>query len=115
MLIKKEYLDQRHKTGNSGINGQAWYKLQAQRAVNQAIGRVIRHIKDYGAILLMDDRYAKNSVEISRWLNDCKKVYRKVDDLESDLESFFKSNCPDWKPSNTLPAQMSAFLEKAHP
>ena len=37
------------------ISGQDWYQQQALRAVNQAIGRVIRHRGDYGAILLCDD------------------------------------------------------------
>lgn len=50
--------------------------------MNQAIGRVIRHVGDYGAIILMDDRYSKNAVEISKWLNDCKKVFQDVPTLE---------------------------------
>ena len=41
------------------LSGSDWYKQQASRAVNQAVGRVIRHKHDYGAILLCDDRYAK--------------------------------------------------------
>ncbi len=40
-----------------GISGEAWYKQQASRAVNQAVGRVIRHRHDYGAIILCDERY----------------------------------------------------------
>jgi len=40
-----------------GLGGQDWYRLQASRAVNQAIGRVIRHRKDYGAIILCDSRH----------------------------------------------------------
>lgn len=36
--------------------GQEWYRQQAFRAVNQAIGRVIRHKEDYGAIFLCDQR-----------------------------------------------------------
>lgn len=38
------------------LTGQEWYKQQAFRAVNQAIGRVIRHKEDYGAIFLCDCR-----------------------------------------------------------
>lgn len=36
--------------------GDDWYTLQAFRAVNQAVGRCIRHIRDHGAIVLIDDR-----------------------------------------------------------
>ena len=34
-----------------------WYSQEAARAVNQAIGRVIRHRHDYGAIIFCDDRF----------------------------------------------------------
>jgi len=54
IVTKKDYLDRKHVHGKSKINGNAWYKLQACRAVNQAIGRVIRHAGDFGAIVLLD-------------------------------------------------------------
>jgi regulator of telomere elongation helicase 1 len=47
-----------------------WYQLEASRAVNQAIGRVIRHRNDYGAILLCDTRFGSQSFrqQLSAWL-----------------------------------------------
>jgi regulator of telomere elongation helicase 1 len=40
-----------------GLSGEQWYVQQASRAVNQAMGRVIRHRHDYGAIILCDERF----------------------------------------------------------
>ena len=48
----------RNPNGLVGISGKDWYNIQATRSVNQAIGRVIRHVQDFGAILLFDSRFA---------------------------------------------------------
>ena len=68
--IKKEVMDsklfkskKRPASGSDAnqdelISGDSWYVQQAIRAVNQAIGRVIRHKEDYGAILLCDERFS---------------------------------------------------------
>ncbi|CUF28197.1 DEAD/DEAH box RNA helicase, putative [Bodo saltans] len=39
-------------------SGEAWYRTDAVKAVNQAMGRCLRHVKDYGAVVLLDERYA---------------------------------------------------------
>ena len=39
------------------MSGMDWYVQQAARAVNQAVGRVIRHRNDYGAVVLLDERF----------------------------------------------------------
>lgn len=39
------------------LTGEEWYSQQASRAVNQAVGRVIRHRHDYGAIIFCDERF----------------------------------------------------------
>lgn len=41
------------------LTGEEWYSQQASRAVNQAVGRVIRHRHDYGAIIFCDERLLK--------------------------------------------------------
>lgn len=38
------------------LTGEEWYSQLASRAVNQAVGRVIRHRHDYGAIIFCDER-----------------------------------------------------------
>jgi len=59
--------------------------------VNQAIGRVIRHVQDYGSIILIDERYnwQANRSQISRWLRDRVKVFGNTEELKSSLETFF--------------------------
>lgn len=62
--------------------------------MNQAIGRVIRHVKDYGAVFLCDERYSSNNVEISKWMRDRKKVWDRtnIERLEDEVKGFFKAN-----------------------
>ncbi|MEW5308935.1 MAG: hypothetical protein WDW38_000855 [Sanguina aurantia] len=45
-------------SGESPLSGEAWYQLQAFRALNQAVGRCIRHKFDFGAVVLLDTRFA---------------------------------------------------------
>ncbi|CDW74129.1 regulator of telomere elongation helicase 1 homolog [Stylonychia lemnae] len=92
VITKKDYLDRKYAQQKSQINGNMWYKLQACRAINQAIGRVIRHVNDFGAIILMDERYKSHNIEISKWLNQRKQFYSYLPELESDLERFFIAN-----------------------
>ena len=52
------------------LSGTEWYNQAAHRAVNQAIGRVIRHRHDYGAVILLDHRFAeqRNRDGLSKWV-----------------------------------------------
>jgi chromosome transmission fidelity protein 1 len=47
-----------------------YYENLCMRGVNQAIGRAIRHSKDYAAILLVDDRYFRSSIQekFPKWI-----------------------------------------------
>ncbi|XP_053678569.1 regulator of telomere elongation helicase 1 homolog [Anopheles nili] len=68
--LKKQYLDSNRTRENELITGDYWYSLEASRAVNQAIGRVIRHKDDYGAILLCDSRFQnpRQKSQLSTWI-----------------------------------------------
>lgn len=66
--LKKDYLQINRNQKNQLQSGQDWYNMEATRAVNQAIGRVIRHKDDYGAILLCDQRFHTYKNGLSRWV-----------------------------------------------
>jgi Fanconi anemia group J protein len=67
-----------------------WYSLQAFRAVNQALGRCIRHLKDYGALFLIDARYAEKTTSLARWLSKSFKVYSSFGFMNEKLKEFYK-------------------------
>ena len=53
--------------------GQEYYENLCMRAVNQSIGRSIRHIGDFSAIVLADRRYStRPSVvrKLPKWIGD---------------------------------------------
>lgn len=57
---------------SSQLNGNEWYSIQGFRALNQALGRVIRHKDDWGVILLVDLRYKheRSKKRLSRWIRE---------------------------------------------
>jgi len=104
--LKRLYMYSNTKCGNSdqqAVSGSAWYSQQAMRAVNQSIGRVIRHIKDYGAVILCDERFAPptNRSMLSAWLRPSLKVYSAFGDFSRSLSAFFKAKL--LKPAEPLP------------
>lgn len=68
IIEKKKYLDAERIERTRLPSGKEWYILDAIRTANQAMGRVIRHKLDYGAMLLCDGRYKKNQNHISPWI-----------------------------------------------
>ena len=80
------------------LSGSDWYVQQAARAVNQAVGRVIRHRFDYGAIILADSRFAaargssSAHSQLSRWLQPYISVASKYGELPRSLVQFYQRN-----------------------
>lgn len=93
IVLKKRYLDQCNAENREYLRGDEWYSLEATRAVNQAIGRVIRHRNDYGAILLLDERfdYGKVRQNLSMWLRQHIKVAKNFGEVIKDIRHFFQS------------------------
>lgn len=76
-------------------SGAEWYEMQAFRALNQALGRVVRHRFDYGAILLLDARFRQERVlsQLPCWTREAVKgtdVMMKHDKVVERLDAFYK-------------------------
>ncbi|XP_031744973.1 ATP-dependent DNA helicase DDX11 isoform X2 [Cucumis sativus] len=82
--------------------GKEYYENLCMKAVNQSIGRAIRHINDYAAILLVDVRYTSNSSKRSfshpadklpKWIKDCLIASTEnYGEVHRRLNQFFKVN-----------------------
>jgi hypothetical protein len=127
--LKKEFLDKALTSGNikasadggfggsiaaSGasnrLSGQDWYTQQAHRAVNQAIGRVIRNKSDYGAVLLLDSRFGqdRNRDGLSSWLRPHIRKDEGFGTAIRTLATFFKGARDKAKEMEKAEAQAAA-------
>lgn len=92
---KMAYNDNRKKYGNElYLDGREWYNIQAFRAINQAIGRCIRHKDDWGAIILLDARFDKSVnrntaiSKLSKWVRDKLYSFDNYSFFLNQLENF---------------------------
>ncbi|MES1911677.1 MAG: hypothetical protein MHM6MM_004075 [Cercozoa sp. M6MM] len=85
---KRAFLDRKQR----GL-GNEWYQQQALRAVNQSIGRVVRHRGDYASIILLDDRFTEGRTQdaITKWLRPFVRVSPSFPSLLSQVRQFFAS------------------------
>ncbi|XP_057385950.1 regulator of telomere elongation helicase 1 isoform X4 [Balaenoptera acutorostrata] len=102
VVLKMQFLDE--MKGQNGardqppapapqfLSGHDWYRQQASRAVNQAIGRVIRHRHDYGAVFLCDHRFssADARAQLPSWVRPHVKVYDSFGHVIRDVAQFFR-------------------------
>uniref|UniRef100_A0A915Q0K1 Helicase ATP-binding domain-containing protein n=1 Tax=Setaria digitata TaxID=48799 RepID=A0A915Q0K1_9BILA len=89
---KKKYNDD-HCTKLQILSGDEWYTMQAYRALNQALGRCLRHRSDWGSILMLDERLLQtrtnpNAKRVSRWIREQLRPLTSYKHFLSELTSF---------------------------
>ncbi|XP_041918787.1 Fanconi anemia group J protein isoform X2 [Alosa sapidissima] len=89
--LKMKYNDH-HCKARGLLTGSRWYEIQAYRALNQALGRCIRHKNDWGALILVDDRFRSNPNKyitgLSKWVRQLVQHHNNFGDAMQSLVSF---------------------------
>uniref|UniRef100_A0A671MU76 DNA 5'-3' helicase n=1 Tax=Sinocyclocheilus anshuiensis TaxID=1608454 RepID=A0A671MU76_9TELE len=89
--LKMKYND-KHAKSRGLLPGSRWYEIQAYRALNQALGRCIRHRNDWGALILVDDRFRTNPNKyitgLSKWVRQLVRHHDTFTGAMQSLESF---------------------------
>ncbi len=90
VVAKRAYNDRKSYEGPHQT-GEAWYTTQSARSVNQAVGRVIRHKDDYGAIVLLDKRYPTPAViaRLPGWIRSRVTQPPTATTVVTELQQFF--------------------------
>ncbi|XP_060598706.1 uncharacterized protein LOC132752402 [Ruditapes philippinarum] len=89
--LKREYND-KHKIDRGLLSGGDWYEIQAFRALNQALGRCIRHRKDWGALIIVDDRFVKRTKKILQERPGKNKNLMLFCQVYKDIKGIFNHN-----------------------
>eukprot|EP00762_Andalucia_godoyi_P000693 ANDGO_05402.mRNA.1 Regulator of telomere elongation helicase 1 homolog len=93
--IKDSRVDAKKKYNDSLVSkrglldSQTWYTLQAFRACNQAMGRVVRHQRDFGTVYLLDSRFARYRGYLSKWVQKALRPVSAWNDALQTTRAFF--------------------------
>ena len=102
--LKRKYNDE-HCKNRGLLSGSDWYEIQAFRALNQALGRCIRHKNDWGALVIVDDRFCKNPKRyckgLSKWVRLKVKTYQTFQLANSSLASFCHARQSGYSPEKS--------------
>ncbi|THD19888.1 Regulator of telomere elongation helicase 1 [Fasciola hepatica] len=115
--LKMAYLDEQHtellnqvsrKKTDGAISvashptGRMWYNIQAWRTVNQSVGRVIRHHRDFGTVFLCDQRFATAAAQsqLPKWMQSSVRVYEQVQPAIKETSVFYKIARTKYKNQN---------------
>ncbi|KAE9003774.1 ATP-dependent DNA helicase [Phytophthora fragariae] len=74
-------------------SGRQFYESLCMKAVNQSIGRSIRHQKDYSTILLVDHRYSSSAVRsrLPEWIQNRVQPPMSFGQVYSQLVQFYRA------------------------
>ncbi|CAH1389750.1 unnamed protein product [Nezara viridula] len=90
LIEKMKYLEQNIRNGA----GKEHYEACCMKAVNQSIGRAIRHRSDFATVLLLDQRYSSQKVLnlLPAWIMKSLKIQEQFPQALAAVVKFFKQH-----------------------
>lgn len=84
---KIKYLNENVKPGA----GNEYYENSCMKAVNQCIGRAVRHINDYATVILLDRRYSNKMKSLPGWIQRTLSVHNEFKSTIGEVARFFSA------------------------
>ena len=86
------YVRHSQSASDAGDRGRELYLNMCMRAVNQSMGRAIRHQNDYAVFLLLDRRYAREEIRarLPGWIRLRVCMYEHFGSSIGALAAFFR-------------------------
>lgn len=77
---------------SSSTASSEYYENLCMKAVNQSIGRAIRHIGDYATVILMDSRYHRQNIiqKLPDWIKSNLKIENAYGKAHGQIAQFFR-------------------------
>lgn len=90
-LVQK--IDFINRTVNPSAGSQ-YYENLCMKAVNQSIGRAIRHIGDYATVLLLDTRYQRQNIvqKLPEWIKQDLVSANSYGKVHCAIANFFRQH-----------------------
>ena len=108
---KRKFLNNKsQKASQAGlepsITGTQWYEQAAYRAINQGIGRAIRHKNDWGSVAFLDERFCDKSTTrmLPRWLQPTLETSSKSLAAAIYTQGLFFEHIENHPPGNISPS-----------
>ncbi|KAK6030478.1 hypothetical protein OSTOST_03384 [Ostertagia ostertagi] len=103
ICLKRLYINEMAAVNKTAQSSDEWYVTEGYRAVNQALGRVIRHADDFGVVALLDERFANVKKEyFPAWIRASIKAFTNGSDFIAETREFFNKRKLQVKHSSML-------------
>lgn len=88
---RMSYLDAKYTSATRPRPGEDFYESLCTRAVNQSIGRAIRHAADYAVIVLLDTRFSRSQTitRLPGWIGKSHSTATSFDSALGAIRGFF--------------------------